>query len=197
MTQNLQCLNENGNILQLTIQSNTHEHSDTMYQHLANKMAVSIQEVTDNANAVFRKTATKMNHAHPFITICLLLWAFIRKHIDHIKTYEEFCKLEVLPNTEMLFSRPNFLRSQFMVRCKHYKNHKYIFMVKVIQEDKIPLRAAQSGVQIPAEARDSSLVPYPEEANKKLCFSVGQHITKCCRKTYVGLNKHAQLMNNP
>jgi hypothetical protein len=142
-----------------------------MYQHLANKMAVSIQEVTDNANAVFRKTATMMNHAHPFITICLLLWAFIRKHTHHIKTYEEFCKLEVLPNTEMLFSKPNFLRSQFMVRCKHYKNHKYTFMVKVIQEDKIPLWAAQSGVQIPAEARDSSLVPYPEEVNKTLCVS--------------------------
>jgi hypothetical protein len=70
-----------------------------MYKHLLSQRAVSRQEVTDNAHAVSHKTTTMINHAHPFITICLLLHAFIRKHTEHGNTYEDFCKTAVLPNT--------------------------------------------------------------------------------------------------
>ena len=41
-----------------------------------------------------QKTAAMINHTHPFITICTLLCAFIRKHTEHVNTYEEFCKME-------------------------------------------------------------------------------------------------------
>jgi hypothetical protein len=78
-------------------------HSDIMYKHLLNQRAVSRQEVTVNAHAVSPKTATTINHAHPFITICLQLRAFIHTHTEHVNTYEDFCKMAVLPNTKKYY----------------------------------------------------------------------------------------------
>ena len=87
----------------MAIQSDTREHSNTTYKHLLNQRTMGTQEVIENANAVFHKTATMINHTHPFITVCLLLCALIRKHTEHVNTHEEFCKMEVVPNSKKCY----------------------------------------------------------------------------------------------